>query len=60
MRGPMVLIPPSLVLLALYDLRVDLLLLWDHFTWSALLAAVVSHPLAVAVLILTPHLMRRP
>jgi len=32
----------------------------DHFTWTALLAAITAHPLAVAVLVLTPALMRRP
>ena len=48
-----------LAALALYDLRVDLQLLWEHFTWTALLAGFTAHPLAVAVLLLTPSMMRR-
>ena len=52
-------VPPLLAVLALLDLRTELRLLADHFTWSALLAAISAHPLAVAVLVLTPVLMRR-
>jgi hypothetical protein len=52
-------LPLLLALLAVYDLRVDLQLLLDHFTWSSLASAITAHPLAVAVLILTPGLMRR-
>jgi hypothetical protein len=46
-------------LLALLDLRVELQLLGDHFTLAALAAAVRSHPLAVAVLLLLPSLARQ-
>lgn len=53
-------VPPVLAVLALLDLRTEIRLLLDHFTWSALLSAVAAHPLAVAVLVLTPALMRRP
>ncbi len=49
----------ALAVLALYDLRVDIQLLLDHFTWSALIAAIAAHPLAVAVLLLVPVLLRR-
>ncbi|MEB3296219.1 MAG: hypothetical protein VKL23_01645 [Cyanobacteriota bacterium] len=53
------LLPLALAGLALYDLRVDIRLLFDHFTWTSLLAAATTHPLAVAVLVLTPALIRR-
>jgi hypothetical protein len=60
MRPTAALVPPALALLALYDLRVEIWLLLDHFTWSSLMTAIAAHPLAVAVLLLTPALMRRP
>ena len=53
-----VLVPAVLAMLAVYDLRVEIQLLLDHFTWSALISSITSHPLAVAVLVLTPGLVR--
>ena len=53
------LMPLILLLLALLDLRVDLQLLSDHFTFSTLASALSSHPLAVAVLLFSPSLWRR-
>ena len=50
-------VPLLLGLLALLDLRVELQLLTDHFTFAALGAAVRSHLLAVAVLLLLPSLI---
>ncbi len=50
--------PLLLTLLALLDLRVELQLLHDHITLAALASALRSHPLAVAVLLLTPSLVR--
>lgn len=52
-------IPLLLAVLALVDLRGEVQLLRDHFTWSALVAAISAHPLAVAVLIFTPIQLRR-
>ncbi len=52
-------VPLLLALLALLDLRVELRLLLDHLTLTALLNAIAAHPLAVAVLVLTPELLRR-
>ena len=55
-------IPWALVLLgglALLDLRVEVLLLLDHFTWTSLLAVPLAHPLAIAVLVVLPGLWRR-
>ncbi|MEB3270268.1 MAG: hypothetical protein VKJ44_01280 [Synechococcus sp.] len=53
------LLPLLLLLLALADLRTELLLLFDHFTVTSLLQAILSHPLAVVVLLAQPSLWRR-
>ena len=52
-------LPLVLLLLALGDLRTELLLLLDHFTVTSLFSAVGHHPLAVLVLIAQPSLWRR-
>ncbi len=52
------LLPLVLLVLALIDLRVELILLWDHLTLTALSAAIRSHLLAVAVLVSQPSLWR--
>ena len=49
-------LPILLLVLALIDLRVELILLWDHLTMTSLLAAVRTHLLAVAVLVSQPSL----
>ncbi|NDG74579.1 MAG: hypothetical protein EBX49_04420 [Synechococcaceae bacterium WB8_1B_136] len=51
--------PLLLALLALFDLRTELQLLADHFTWSSLMVIPGQHPLAVVVLALLPSLLRR-
>jgi len=51
--------PVALALLALWDLRAELQLLAEHFTWISLLMIPRYHPLAVMVLVLIPTLMRR-
>lgn len=53
------LLPPVLLLLALLDLRTELLLLFDHFTLTSMLTAIAAHPLAVVVLLAQPSLWRR-
>jgi hypothetical protein len=52
-------LPLLLLLLALLDLRVELMLLWDHLTLTSLTEAVRNHPLAVVVLVVQPSLWRR-
>jgi hypothetical protein len=52
-------VPLLLCLLAFLDLRVDLQLLSDHFTLTALAEAIRHHPLAVVVLLFAPSLWRR-
>ena len=49
----------SLLALAVYDLRLELQLLADHFTLTTLRAAITSHPLAVVVLLTMPPLLLR-
>ncbi len=51
--------PVALALLALWDLRAELQLLAEHFTWISLLMIPRYHLLAVTVLILTPSLIRQ-
>jgi hypothetical protein len=48
-----------LLVLSLLDLRVEILLLIDHFTFTSLFQAITSHPLAVTVLMLQGSLWRR-
>jgi hypothetical protein len=52
-------VPLLLGILALFDLRVELQLLIDHFTLAALSEAVRHHALAVAVLGLQPSLIKK-
>jgi hypothetical protein len=48
-----------LSVLAIVDLRSELQLLAEHFTWSSLGYAVSQHPLAVAVLLVLILMPRR-
>ena len=43
-----------LITLSIYDLRIDIRLLIDYFTFSSLLYTISEHPLAIAVLITIP------
>ena len=45
-----------LIILSIYDLRIDLRLLFDFFTFSTLLYTISEHLLAVTVLITIPYL----
>ena len=53
------LVPVVLVLLALLELRSEFLLLSDHFTLAAVIAAVRRHQLPIGVLVLAPELFHR-
>ena len=44
-------IPIILITLSIYDLRIDLRLLLDSFTFSSLFYTISEHPLAITVLI---------
>ena len=43
-----------LIILAIYDLRIDIRLLLDFFTFSTLFFTITDHPLAIIVLITIP------
>ena len=45
-----------LIILAIYDLRIDLRLLFEFFTFSTLFYTISEHPLAIIVLITIPTL----
>ncbi len=45
-----------LILLSIYDLRIDIRLLLDVFTFSTLFYTIFEHPLAITVLVITPSL----
>ncbi len=47
-------IPILLIILSIYDLRIDLRLLLDFFTFSTLFYTISEHPLAITVLITIP------
>ena len=43
-----------LIILAIYDLRIDLRLLLDFFTFSTFIYTICEHPLAITILIAIP------
>ena len=45
-----------LIILSLYDLRIDIRLLFDFFTFSTLFYTISEHPLSITVLITIPRL----
>ncbi len=51
-------IPILLILSSIYDLRVELRLLLDSFSFTSLLYALSDHPLAIVVLLSTPGLFK--
>ena len=53
------LVPLLLAALAVWDLRSELQLLAEHFTWISLLMIPRYHLLAVTVLIFTPSFIRQ-
>ena len=40
-----------LIILSIYDLRIEIRILIDFFTFSALIYTITEHPLALAILI---------
>ncbi len=49
-------LPILLIILSIYDLRIDLRILTDFFTFSTLFYTISEHPLAITVLIACPYL----
>ena len=44
----------TLIIFSLYDLRIEVRLLLDYFTFSALFHTIFEHPLAIIVLLTIP------
>ena len=52
-------LPILLIILSIYDLRIDLRILFDFFTFSTLFYTISEHPLAITTLIITfPYLFK--
>ena len=47
-----------LIVLSIYDLRIDIRILIDFFTFSTLFYTISEHPLAITVLITSPSLLK--
>jgi len=47
-----------LITLAIYDLRIDIRILFDFFTLSTLFYSIAENPLAITVLITSPYILR--
>ena len=47
-----------LITLSIYDLRIDLRILIDFFTFSTLFYTISEHPLAITILITSPSLLK--
>ena len=47
-----------LIVLSIYDLRIDLRILIDFFTFSTLFYTISEHPLAIMILITSPSLLK--
>ena len=47
-----------LIILSIYDLRIDIRLLLDYFTFSTLLYTIFEHPLAISVLLTMPSFIK--
>tara|TARA_Y100001968_G_C19147782_1_gene614644 strand:- start:258 stop:479 length:222 start_codon:yes stop_codon:yes gene_type:complete len=52
-------IPIILLILSIYDLRVDFRLLADFFTFSSLVYTLSDNPLAITVLITAPSFLKK-
>ncbi len=47
-----------LIILSIYDLRIDLRILIDFFTFSTLFYTISEHPLAITILVICPSLFK--
>ena len=47
-----------LIVLSIYDLRIDIRILIDFFTFSTLFYTISEHPLAITLLITSPSLLK--
>ena len=49
-------VPLSLTFMSLWDIRYEIRLLVENFTFTGLFFAIYNHPLAIAVIILMPKI----
>ena len=47
-----------LIVLSIYDLRIDIRILIDFFTFSTIFYTISEHPLAITILITSPSLLK--
>ena len=47
-----------LIILSIYDLRIDLRILFDFFTFSSFFYTISEHPLAITILITSPSFFK--
>ena len=47
-----------LITLSIYDLRIDLIILVDFFTFSSFIYTISEHPLAITILITSPSFFK--
>mgnify|MGYP001444004500 CR=1 FL=1 len=52
------LVPIILLLLAVFDLRIEIRLLIDHLTFTSILYSIKEHTLAIAILVFSPSLFK--
>jgi len=48
-----------IITLSIYELRIDLRILIDFFTFSTLFYTIAEHPLAITILIISPSLFKK-
>ncbi len=51
-------LPILLITLSIYDLRIDIRILIDFFTFSTLFYTISEHPLAITILITIPSIFK--
>ncbi len=51
-------LPILLIILSIYDLRIDIRILIDYFTFSTLFYTISEHPLAITILITSTSLFK--
>ena len=51
-------LPILIITLSIYDLRVDIRILIDFFTFSTLIYTITEHPLAITILFSCPYLFK--
>ncbi len=52
-------LPLALLIIAIWELRIEIRILLDSFTFTALFYCLISHPLAVIALFIAPALFRK-